>query len=114
MYQPEVYEVALLFMLVSMLCWGSWANTMKLTPGYSFQLFYWDYVLGVVAGSLVWGLSLGNAGGEPLSFFANIHGTDVPHILFAIAGGMVFNIVNLLLVAAIEIAGLAVAFPIGI
>jgi glucose uptake protein len=113
-YQPEIYWVALLFMLVSMLCWGSWANTMKLTPGYSFQLFYWDYVVGVVLGSLLWGLSLGNWGGGDLSFFANIHKTDVRHILFAIAGGIVFNLANLLLVAAIEIAGLAVAFPVGI
>src|SRR6201996_770243 len=99
-----MYWVALLFMLVSMLCWGSWANTMKLTPGFSFQLFYWDYVIGVVLGSLIWGLSLGNAGGGPLSFSASIHEADIRHILFAVAGGVVFNIANLLLVAAIEIA----------
>jgi glucose uptake protein len=35
-------------------------------------------------------------------------------ILFAIGGGVVFNIANLLLVAAIDVAGLAVAFPVGI
>lgn len=114
MYQPEIYWVSLLFMLVSMLCWGSWANTMKLTPGYGFQLFYWDYVAGVVLGSLSWGLTLGNWSGEGLSFVANIREADMHHILLAIAGGAVFNIANLLLVAAIEIAGLAVAFPVGI
>ena len=114
MYQPEVYWIALLFMLISMLCWGSWANTMKLTPGYSFQLFYWDSVAGVVVGSLAWGLSLGNWGADNLSFLANISGADRDHILLAIAGGAVFNLANLLLVAAIDIAGLAVAFPVGI
>lgn len=114
MYQPEIYWVALLFMLVSMLCWGSWANTMKLTPGYSFQLFYWDYVAGVVLGSLCWGLTLGDLGGGNLSFIANIREADMRHFLLAIAGGAVFNLANLLLVAAIEIAGLAVAFPVGI
>ena len=114
MYQPEVYWVSLLFMLVSMLCWGSWANTMKLTPGYGFQLFYWDYVAGVVLGSLCWGVTLGNWGGGSLSFIASISQADTRHILLAIAGGAVFNLANLLLVAAIEIAGLAVAFPIGI
>jgi glucose uptake protein len=113
-YQPEIYLVALLFMLVSMLCWGSWANTMKLTPGYAFQLFYWDYVAGVVLGSLCWGLSLGNWGGGGFSFFENIRQADTHHLLLAIAGGVVFNFANLLLVAAIEIAGLAVAFPVGI
>jgi glucose uptake protein len=114
MYQPEAYAVALLFMIGSMLCWGSWANTMKLTPGWPFQLFYWDYVIGIIAGSLFWGLTLGSAGGGHLSFLSNIRAADTRHIVFAILGGIVFNLANLLLVAAIEIAGLAVAFPVGI
>ena len=114
MYQPEAYGIALLFMIGSMLCWGSWANTMKLTPGWPFQLFYWDYVVGILVASLFWGLTLGSAGGGPLSFVNNIRDTDAKHIFFALLGGTVFNIANLLLVAAIEIAGLAVAFPVGI
>ncbi len=114
MYQPEAYGIALLFMIGSMLCWGSWANTMKLTPGYAFQLFYWDYVLGIVLASLGWGLTLGNWGGGNLSFLNNIRQVDGRHLWFALAGGAVFNVANLLLVAAIDIAGLAVAFPIGI
>jgi glucose uptake protein len=114
MYQPQSYEIALLFMLASMFCWGSWANTMKLTGGYAFQLFYWDYVIGIVLGSILWGLTLGSIGGGSLAFLANLGQADGRHILFAVAGGMVFNVANLLLVAAIDIAGLAVAFPIGI
>jgi glucose uptake protein len=114
MYQPEAYAAALTFMIISMMCWGSWANTMKLTAGYAFQLFYWDYVIGIVLGSVLWGLTLGSWGGGELSFLSNIQQTDSRHILFAIAGGAVFNIANLLLVAAIDIAGLAVAFPVGI
>jgi glucose uptake protein len=114
MYQPEAYAIALSFMVVSMLCWGSWANTMKLAPGYAFQLFYWDYVAGILLGSLVWGFTLGSWGGGALSFVPNINAADERHILFAMAGGAVFNVANLLLVAAIDLAGLAVAFPIGI
>jgi glucose uptake protein len=68
MYQPEAYGIALAFMITSMICWGSWANTMKLTAGYAFQLFYWDYVIGILLGSIVWGFTLGNAGGGPLAF----------------------------------------------
>jgi glucose uptake protein len=114
MYQPEAYGIALLFMIGSMMCWGSWANTMKLTPGWAFQLFYWDYVIGIIVASLVWGLTLGSVGGGGLSFLSNISSADSTHIVFALLGGAVFNVANLLLVAAIDIAGLAVAFPIGI
>src|SRR5271165_2604749 len=114
MYQPEAYGIALLFMIGSMLCWGSWANTMKLTPGWPFQLFYWDYVIGIIAASLLWGLTLGSVGGGELSFLRNIARADGTHIVYALLGGVVFNVANLLLVAAIDIAGLAVAFPIGI
>jgi glucose uptake protein len=114
MYQPEAYAAALAFMLGSMICWGSWANTMKLTAGYAFQLFYWDYVIGIILGALLWGFTLGSNGSSGLAFLDDIHQADQRHILFALAGGAVFNIANLLLVAAIDIAGLAVAFPIGI
>jgi glucose uptake protein len=110
MYQPEAYGIALFFMIASMLCWGSWANTMKLTPGWPFQLFYWDYVIGIIAASLLWGLTLGSAGGGELSFLRNIGSADATHVIFALFGGAVFNVANLLLVAAIDIAGLAVAF----
>jgi glucose uptake protein len=114
LFQPETYAVALAFMVITMLCWGSWANTIKLCPGYRFQLFYWDYVLGLLAGALLWGFTLGSYGSSGLPFVDDIRHADSSHILFAMLGGIIFNIANLLLVAAIEIAGLAVAFPIGI
>jgi len=114
MYQPESYAVALAFMIVTMLCWGSWANTLKLTPGYRFQLFYWDYVIGLFVGAIAWGLTLGSMGAIGLPFLADISHASSQNMLWAIIGGIDFNIANLLLVAAIDIAGLAVAFPIGI
>lgn len=106
--------MALLFMVLSMLCWGSWANTLKTCPGYRFQLFYWDYVIGLVAGALVWGMTMGSAGARGLPFFQDIFHAGAHPIGLALAGGAVFNVANLLLVAAIDIAGLAVAFPVGI
>src|SRR5438477_6679285 len=114
MYQPEAYWIALLFMFTSMFCWGSWANTMKLTPGWAFTLFYWDYVIGIILGSLLWGITLGSHGAAGLPFSSDIAQADATHIIFALLGGAVFNVANLLLVAAIDIAGLAVAFPVGI
>jgi glucose uptake protein len=114
MYQPETYAIALFFMICTMLCWGSWANTLKLAPGYRFQLFYWDYVIGLFAGAVLWGLTLGSSGNIGLPFVKDLANAGQSHILYAVLGGIVFNIANLLIVAAIDIAGLAVAFPIGI
>jgi glucose uptake protein len=101
-------------MFITMVCWGSWANTVKLCTGYRFQLFYWDYVVGLLLGALLWGFSLGSLGLSGRQFIGDIRATDVHHILLALIGGAVFNVANLLLVAAIDIAGLAVAFPVGI
>jgi len=114
MFQPEAYGVVLAFMIATMLCWGSWANTRKLTVGYAFSLFYWDYVAGILLGSVLWGLTLGSINGGPTSFIANLQQADLNHILYAIIGGIIFNAANLLLVAAIDLAGMAVAFPVGI
>ena len=114
MYQPETYAIALFFMITTMLCWGSWANTMKLAPGFRFQLFYWDYVVGLIVGALLLGLTLGSLGSTGLAFLPDLAHADFDHFLLALTGGIVFNIANLLLVAAIDIAGLAVAFPVGI
>ncbi|HTB96716.1 MAG TPA: GRP family sugar transporter [Terracidiphilus sp.] len=114
MYLPETYQAALILMLTSMLCWGSWANTLKLCPGYRFQLFYWDYALGVLLGAIALGLTAGSHGSSGPVFLADIV-SSTPHAMFlAACGGVVFNVANLLLVAAIDVAGLAVAFPVGI
>ncbi len=114
MFQPQTYAVALILMLTTMLCWGSWANTVKLCPGYKFQLFYWDYVIGLFVGVAAWGFTLGSSGHSQESFLAAILQTGTGNIVLAAIGGIIFNAANLLLVAAIDIAGLAVAFPVGI
>jgi glucose uptake protein len=114
MLLPATYEFALFLMILSMLCWGSWANTLKLCPGYRFQLFYWDYAIGLMLATVVWGFTAGSLGHTGPSFVDAVTHTPSGAILFALAGGAVFNIANLLLVAAIEVAGLAVAFPVGI
>jgi glucose uptake protein len=113
MFQPDGYGITLAMMLTTMICWGSWANMMKLAPGFPFPLFYWDYVIGVILVSLALGLTMGSLGGSA-AMIANLQQADVTSILYGLAGGAVFNIANLLLVAAISIAGLAVAFPVGI
>jgi glucose uptake protein len=114
MLVPETYQAALLLMLVSMLCWGSWANTLKLCQGFRFQLFYWDFAAGVLLGALLLGITAGSHGPSGNIFPVDVIEAPIPSIKLAILGGIVFNIANLLLVAAIDVAGLAVAFPVGI
>ena len=114
MLLPESYPAALCLMILTMLCWGSWANTLKLCPGYRFQLFYWDYAIGMAVGAIFWGLTAGSMGGTGTPFLRDMAQTPLVPILYAMAGGAIFNVANLLLVAAIDVAGLAVAFPVGI
>jgi glucose uptake protein len=115
MFIVNSYPLAVLLCVVTMLCWGSWANTQKLaSKEWSFPLFYWDYTLGVIILSLLFGLTLGSSGDSGEAFIPNLLNAAPRAILFALLGGVIFNIANLLLVAAIEIAGMAIAFPIGI
>ena len=115
MFIPQSYGVALIVMLLSMLCWGSWANTQKLCSGWRFELFYWDYVWGMILVSLLLGFTVGDMEHmSPDSFLNNLRTADERHLLLAFGGGFIFNVSNILLVAAIRMAGLAVAVPIGI
>jgi glucose uptake protein len=114
MFLPQGFAAALAMTVTSTLCWGSWANTYKLTRGYRFELFYWDYAAGIVLVSLAWALTLGSTGGAGAPFLTNLSQADASNIAWAMVGGVIFNVANLLLVAAIEMAGLAVAFPLAI
>jgi glucose uptake protein len=109
------YALAVLLTVITMLCWGSWANTQKLaSQKWSFQLFYWDYSIGVLLLSLLLAFTMGSIGAQGRGFIADISQADFKALGLAFIGGAVFNIANILLVAAIAIAGMAVAFPIGI
>jgi glucose uptake protein len=97
-----------------MLCWGSWANTQKLAKGWRFELFYWDYVIGILLFSLLFGFTFGSSGEKGMSFVESICQADINNIASAMLGGAIFNLSNILLVAAIAIAGMAIAFPVGV
>jgi len=115
MFIISTYPVAVIFCIITMLCWGSWANTQKIAgKNWRFELFYWDYVIGVVLFSLFSALTLGSYGHGGRSFLADLKQADSDNIIKAIIGGIIFNAANILLSAAISIAGMAVAFPVGI
>lgn len=115
MLTVESYPIAVAMCVVTMLCWGSWANTQKLaSKEWRFQLFYWDYAIGVVLLALVLAFTLGSSGSGGRGFLSDLAQAEGQWLGSAFLGGVIFNLANILLVAAIDIAGLAVAFPVGI
>ncbi|HVO12345.1 MAG TPA: multidrug DMT transporter permease [Vicinamibacteria bacterium] len=111
----ESYPLAVVLCVVTMLCWGSWANTQKLaTRAWRFQLFYWDYSIGVLLLALLLAFTAGSTGSAGRSFLADLSQAEGRNLGLAFLGGVVFNLSNILLVAAIDVAGMAVAFPIGV
>jgi len=109
------YSLSVFFCIITMLCWGSWANTQKLSDrNWRFELFYWDYVSGILLFSLVSAFTLGSLGEHGRSFLADISQVTLGNAGSALLGGIIFNAANILLIAAIAIAGMAVAFPIAI
>lgn len=115
MYIVPTYGSAVFFCIITMLCWGSWANTQKLAgKTWRFELFYWDYVIGILLFSIISAFTLGSMGSQGRPFLEDLHQADTGNIISALIGGVIFNAANILLTAAIAIAGMAVAFPIGI
>jgi len=114
MFTPQSLSIALLMMITSAICWGSWANTFKGVKNYRFELFYWDYAVGIFLISVVLAFTMGSSGHDASSFLNNVHSADTSNIVSTLIGGAIFNLANLLLVAAIDMAGLAIAFPVSI
>ena len=108
------YTLAVFFFVISMICWGSWANTQKLAQkNWRFELFYWDLTLGLLLTAFVAAITLGNFGTEGRTFFEDLSQAGASSIFNAMLGGIVWNLGNILLVAAIAVAGMSVGFPIG-
>ena len=110
---PATYNVALLLIILSMICWGSWANTFKMAGKWRFELFYYDYSFGVLLAAVVAAYTFGSMGSD-LSFSDNLLISLRRYMAYAGVAGVIFNLANMLLVAAIAVAGMAVAFPIAI
>ena len=115
MYIVGSYTLAVIFCFVTMLCWGSWGNTQKLAAkSWRYELFYWDYVIGMVLFSLVLAFTAGSIGSEGRPFLQDLAQADWSSIGWVLLGAVVFNVSNILLSASVSIAGMAVAFPLGV
>ncbi len=114
MFTPHTLGLALFMMITSAICWGSWANTYKGVKNYRFELFYWDYAIGIFLIALILGHTMGSTSHDASSLIRNVHSANPSDVILAMVGGAIFNLANLLLVAAIDMAGLAIAFPVSI
>lgn len=115
MFIVENYGLAIVLCVITMICWGSWANTTKLTTKtWRFELFYWDYGIGILLATLLLAFTLGSSGIEGRPFLEDFSQANTDSLTSAFVGGIIFNAANILLVAAIAIAGMSVAFPVAI
>jgi glucose uptake protein len=115
MFIIDSYAVAVIFCFITMICWGSWANTSKCTTTkWQFPLFYWDYSIGLILAAIIYGLTMGSSGDEGRSLMTDLQQASTKSILMPLLGGAIFNLSNLLVIAAIAIAGISVAFPIAV
>ena len=110
----ENYTLAVMLCFLAMICWGSWQNTRNLAGNsWRFELYYWDFIFGILLFSLVMAFTFGSVGDAGRGFVQDIQQASWKHLMNAAIGGAIWNLGTLLLVAAISIAGMSVAFPVG-
>ena len=111
---PHSYGVVLMLTILTMICWGSWTNVLKLAKGWRFELLYYDYSIGVALGAALAAVTFGTWGSDGLAFLGDLSRAGSTNLLSAFAGGVIFNLSNILVVGAITLAGMGVGFPIGV
>src|ERR1700687_6487344 len=114
MFTPHSLTIALFMMITSAICWGSWANTYKGVKNYRFELFYWDYAIGIFVVSLILALTMGSTGSDASSFLNNVRSADTKNIVLTMFAGVIFNLAYLLLVAALDMDGVGHAFQVAV
>lgn len=115
MFIVNSYFVAVLLCIITMLCWGSWGNTQKLAgKSWRYEFFYWDYVIGILLFAVLLGFTAGSIGEQGRPFIEDLKQLNAVNFWSAFCGGVIFNASNILLSAAVSLAGLSVAFPLGV
>jgi glucose uptake protein len=116
MFVVNSLPIAIIFCVITMLGWGSWANTQKLAgkEKWPFELFYWDYAIGVFLFGMIFAHTLGSFGAAGVPAKENLHAADLRFVTPALVSGAIFNLSNILLVVGIDAAGMSVAFPVGV
>lgn len=114
MILPQSYLATLIVMIAAMLCLGSWVSTYKMARGLRFELYYFDFVFGVVVAAILFAFTVGSMGFDGFSFTDDMMHGGKHQWLYGLLAGVIFNLANLLLVAAVSVAGISVAFPVAV
>ena len=114
MILPQTYAAAVFVLVLALLCQGSWANTFKLTRKYRFELFYFDFAFGLIAAALIAAYTVGSMGFDGFSLMDDLLSAGKRQWLFGFGAGIVFNLANMLLLGSVSVAGMTVAFPVGL
>src|SRR5271157_2593299 len=114
MILPQTYGFVLILMVLCLFCWGSWANTFKLAGKYRFEIYYVDFAIGCMAIALIYAFTVGNLGYDGFQFLDDLEHAGKRQWFYGFLAGVVFNLANMLLVAAVSVAGMAIAFTVGI
>lgn len=115
MFIVNSYPLAVIFCIITMICWGSWGNSQKLAAKtWRYELFYWDYTIGILIFSVLMAFTLGSFGEGGRGFISDLQQANASALISAVIGGIIFNASNILLSASVSMAGLAVAFPLGV
>src|SRR5271157_206214 len=113
MILPQTHAAVLFLMILSLFCWGSWANTYKLAGKWRYELYYFDFALGMVIAAFLYAFTVGNLGYDGFSFVDDLMHAGKRQWLYGFMGGVIFNLGNMILMSAVSVAGMAVAFPVG-
>jgi glucose uptake protein len=109
---PTTYPAAVVLLVFALLCLGSWANTQKLSGKWRFELYYYDYAIGAALFGLAAAFTLGSLNSQELTFQDNLLIASRRAMAYGFGAGMVFNLANMLLLGAMQVSGMSVAFPI--
>src|SRR5580765_835671 len=113
MILPQSYPAVMFLLVLSLLCLGSWASLFKLAGKWRFELFYLDFAAGLMLAAVLYGFTVGSLGYDGFNFLDDLQHAGRRQWMYVFIGGLIFNLGNMLLMAAVSVSGLAVAFPMG-
>ena len=113
MILPQSYPAVMFLLVLSLLCLGSWASLFKFAGKWRFELFYLDFAIGLMLAAVIYGFTIGNIGYDGFNFLDDLQHAGKRQWMYVFLAGLIFNLGNMLLMGAVSVSGLAVAFPMG-